>query len=387
MRRPRFFALATTVLSVLAGTPNFAQEAGAKDPAPAVTRTVAVAAHASRWDYPKEVEVPADGELRLVVKGDTLWDLSAKTLGDPFAWPQIWELNKWVKDPHWIYPGDPILIDLSRKVVAKGDASNLVPPEVADLRPDAAKPPRRTRDELAFAFQDFISMPFLVRLGMDAYVKEVGALRVVGHQDAARNMLGDGDVVYLDGGSDRGFRVGDRLVAFRLQTKGLRPAEDAPQKKAIGDVIQQVGILRLTQVLDTRCIAMIERTQAGIRQGDRATPFAYPADLVAKPRTDTADPVQAKDPLAKVVFINDGRVIAGAGDMVILDHGSEAGLAVGDTLLAIRRVPLGPEGGANAAFTNVYMGQAVVVRADPGTATCRFLRTREEIQVGTILTR
>jgi nucleoid-associated protein YgaU len=43
-----------------------------------------------------------------VKKGDTLWDLSDEFLNDPFAWPDLWENNKHIQDPHWIYPGDSI---------------------------------------------------------------------------------------------------------------------------------------------------------------------------------------------------------------------------------------------------------------------------------------
>jgi LysM repeat protein len=45
-----------------------------------------------------------------VKSGDTLWEVSKHYLKDPFLWPQIWEINSHVKNPHWIYPGDQILI-------------------------------------------------------------------------------------------------------------------------------------------------------------------------------------------------------------------------------------------------------------------------------------
>ena len=44
----------------------------------------------------------------IVKEGDTLWDLSDEFLHDPFAWPDLWENNRHIQDPHWIYPGDSI---------------------------------------------------------------------------------------------------------------------------------------------------------------------------------------------------------------------------------------------------------------------------------------
>ena len=108
---------ALTVVGVLAGLVSVAEDSGVgKTSSTRPPRNLKkVGDHWTPWDPP--AAAPDD---YIIERGDTLWGLGQKWLGDPFLWPQIWDQNRYVQDSHWIYPGDPIV---------RPGKTQVVPPE------------------------------------------------------------------------------------------------------------------------------------------------------------------------------------------------------------------------------------------------------------------
>jgi LysM repeat protein len=137
---PRLIALMALFAAALivAGCKSAPATAGTESPAPtraAVTETAddsaadmtaTEAAVAGLNEAPTETQTAPTAQLLrpdapmnyTVKRGDTLWDISAVFLKDPWFWPEIWQINPQVENPHLIYPGDV----LSLAVGAGGDA-------------------------------------------------------------------------------------------------------------------------------------------------------------------------------------------------------------------------------------------------------------------------
>lgn len=57
------------------------------------------------------IKIKPDAPKTYVVEdGDTLWGISTLYLDTPWQWPQLWQMNPSIENPHLIYPGDKLVL-------------------------------------------------------------------------------------------------------------------------------------------------------------------------------------------------------------------------------------------------------------------------------------
>jgi hypothetical protein len=91
-----------------------------------------------------------------VQKGDTLWGISARFLRRPWEWPEVWQANPQIRNPHLIYPGDVISLSYLNGRPSLGIADNGGPRIRATAVDEAIKPVPLS------AIEDFLKKPRLM---------------------------------------------------------------------------------------------------------------------------------------------------------------------------------------------------------------------------------
>jgi hypothetical protein len=343
--------------------------AKAAEAAPAGLRTgpATVAPHWSRYDYPKSV--PEGAAYHIVERNDTLWDLAKRFLGSPYLWPQIWHENGYVKDAHWIYPGDPLLLPSVQVVAGQagqaGVEGGATAVDEAGLMPTETTAGRRyapgTKLIPVATELDALCAPYVPARG------EPGSnLIVSSYEDSiARDSVVKGDIVFLNHGQDEGIKPGDVFIVNHPAYKIEHPKDG----HGVGRKVQPRGTVRVLLAAEKASTAVIEASCLEILPGDFLTPYAKPlVPLVA----DTPAPHRLQPPSGKargqVLDIDDNNDIGTAGHFVIVDLGEQDGVTPGTRLVIFRN-------DMKNAPTRTVVADAAVLSVRDRTSTVRVLRS------------
>lgn len=369
MKKTRKIA-AWIVSGLLLGmTPIWAADEGARASSPVPPKNLKlVGDHWTPWEPP----TPGPNDY-IIQRGDTLWDLAGKWLGDPFLWPQVWDQNRYVLDSHWIYPGDPLVVP---------GQPTVVPPEGPPEGPavsSAPGAPTGTKGKEAKSAKPVPAAPKLIPVAdmSDLYCSgfiepshSTAEVRIVG-REFEREMVATGDVVYVNQGQSQGVRAGDRLAVIRPESAVSHPASG----DALGTYVRRLGSMRVLAAQENTATAVIEFGCDAMKEGDEIVPWVeIPAPrLTELPPMDQYDVTPSGGAVGYVVAARDSLQRVGEGNVIHVDLGDASGLGSGEILQLFRD---------NGDLPRLMLGRAVVLTVEPGTATAKVYQSVREIAVG-----
>jgi hypothetical protein len=365
----------TAILGTLAALPLiFAQVAAAQTPAADTTGLLTgpapVARHWSKNKYPDSI--PEGASYYIVVRGDTLWDISARFLKNPYLWPQIWDQNKYISDAHWIYPGDPILLpNVSVVSDRAGEAGATGTEEGAEGLPGEGLAGVGEAGAVLSPVTEQVTVqcaPYIVQSAED------DSLRIIGSEEGVdKNAFADRDILYLNKGSNAGIKAGD---VFQFQAAAY-PVKHPMTGKVVGTKVEPTGWGRVILVQENSSTVMVEQACQDIHIGDYLKTFerANVPLLLKKPHSDRLTPPSGKTQGFIIDQAADA-TIAAEGNIVTIDLGTEAGVTPGNVFTVSRVVyPSVP------SPRNV-VGEIAVIAARDKTSVAKVIYSRDAIMNG-----
>ena len=251
---------------------------------------------------------PDHPEQYTVVKGDTLWDISGKFLEQPWQWPQLWEYNPQIKNPHLIYPGDTLHFSLvdGKPRLSFSEGTVILKPRIRTSPSDQAikliptdaiaqflTSPKVVNDNIleqspyiiGFAGEHLVvgagdrvyvrsipnpeSLSYTIYRPGEAYVSPDYPDEVLGYEaefiaDATIQRSGDPATLIITK-SDVEIRKGDRLMVSEKSALALNYFPRPPEEPIRGNIISVLG--GVSQIGQYNIVVIDRGTADGLKPG------------------------------------------------------------------------------------------------------------------------
>jgi hypothetical protein len=359
------------VLSAVLAEAQEPRRAAAPPPEAAGLRTgpATIAPHWSKYKYPETI--PEGATYYIIERGDTLWDLSKRYLGNPFLWPQIWDQNRYITDAHWIYPGDPLTlpkIALISERAGAGEGEEGMGEEGLEGEGPIAGAPRGSE------LQPVTEESTMQCAGYVVSDREDDSLRILGSEAGSDKIAyADRDVLYLNKGSNAGVKPGDVYTLHHEAYKVKHPVNN----KVLGHKIETSGWVEIVLVNEDTAIGVVAQACRDIFLGDYLKPMEkvnVPLVLNRPAATRLTPPSGKLD--RYVVDIQEDAMIAGQGSLVTIDAGTDSGVAPGN-VFTIYRVTY-----PSVPSPRNVLGELAVLSVRDRTALAKVMMSYSEVMVG-----
>lgn len=350
-----------------------------------------------------------DAMVYIVKQGDTLWNIAVRFNANPWIWPKLWEQNKYITNPHLIYPGEPIALLPTSVVPSTGVAATPLtsvaqaPEQVAQLSEQGItaptqemtaptieteeQPMEQPEEEAAPSMET--ATPYgskFVNVSANTYLypstdsagfltkQEVSSAgEIVDAEAHDRSILAEHDKVFINLGSNAGVKEGDQFKIYKTDGE----IDDPATGSFLGYKIKALGILKITKVDNSVSTADIVSSYEEITVHNKLMPY--------EPGSKTINLTLAANAIdGYVVCGRHGASIFGENDTVYIDRGSNDGVQVGNTFVIYKdREPVtDPSTGATLNLPKEVLGKLLVITVHDNTATAIITKSVKEIEGG-----
>ncbi|ENC7226517.1 peptidoglycan-binding protein LysM, partial [Acinetobacter baumannii] len=247
-------------------------------------------------------------------------------LNKPWRWPEIWASNQHVKNPHWIYPGDRLLLCSldGRPLVGKDEGDGCVgiirryTGQTTNLQP-------QVRVEALNNSVPVIPLEHIKQWLENSTILPADSITntpyIVGTADQ-RVLAGKGQTIYARG---QGLINGQRYAVYR-EGEPYYFTDNKGKKHSLGiELLQVASGVAVSSEKDITTLELTDSYNAEVRRGDRVMPeeqatlptLFYPVD--AKQVTDGGKIIRVMGSIGR----------AAKNSVVTLDRGTTQGIQVG----------------------------------------------------------
>ena len=298
--------------------------------------------------------------------GDTLWDIAATFLRDPWYWPEVWYVNPQVENPHLIYPGDVlalVTIDGQQRITNIRASTYRVSP-TARVTPLSESITSIPYEQISA----FLSKGLVLEKSQADQLPYILATR------GDHMMASAGNDIYIRGGqpSANGTRFSVVHVGDELR--------DPDDNDLIGYQGIYVGEGSQSRGGDPATVALTDTNREAL-EGDRLVPETVDIPLNFFPK---APDINID---GRIISVVDGVSLIGQYQVVVLNRGARNGLAPGDVLSVFQAGETVRDRYANGSFlgSGGFNGGESVTLPDEVAGTIMIFKVYDRIGYGLIM--
>ncbi len=321
-------------------------------------------------DTPQTVESET-GFYYTIQKGDTLWDLSRHFSDSPWLWPELWEENDQISNPHWIYPGERIRLYKKAGKQAISQTAKPIEAVTQPIPPDKLVPNKKRQK----SGSPFFLYPAIERIG---FIRKppVTPLGTIVDVQGQKGLISEGDIVYIQPAEDTPQQLlipGSRLTIFRY----MLPTDEKDAAEKIGTQHFILGIVELTKQEPDMVLAKVAKSFRTITVGDMLMPYIQQSPTIElRPSFPGID--------GRIIASEEHTVLTGDYMLAFIDKGRVDNIEIGQQYSLYRQQKSVIENGrrTDRLLPPSDFGSLLVLHTEQTTSTVIITRTADSIAPG-----